>query len=61
MAINGIMEALGDFFEWTFKILPILGNIPNVLFIILGFVLLFFWLKMQSDFNKKAEREGTLK
>lgn len=61
MAINGLMDGLGDFFVWTFKILPFLGNIPNILFIIGGFLLFGLWMKMQTDFNKRAERDGGIK
>lgn len=53
---------LGDFFYWIFEtLLEPLGDLPNMAFIGLGFVGLFFWLKMQKDFNNKAKSEGTLK
>lgn len=56
---------LGEFFYTIFKPLEWLGETPyfnlNVAFIILGFVGLFFWLRMQAKFNKEAEEKGTLK
>ncbi|MCW8896510.1 MAG: hypothetical protein OQJ96_03785 [Flavobacteriales bacterium] len=56
---------LGDFFFTIFKPLEWLGETPyfnlNVAFIILGFIGLFVWLKMQAKFNKEAEEKGTLK
>ena len=54
--------ALGDFFYWLFEnTLEPLGNLPNNAFILLGFVGLFIWLKMQGKFNAEAKANGTLK
>lgn len=56
---------LGEFFYTIFKPLEWLGEMPyfnlNVAFILLGFVGLFIWLKMQANFNKEAQEKGTLK
>ncbi|MCB0401313.1 MAG: hypothetical protein KDD41_04470 [Flavobacteriales bacterium] len=54
--------SLGDLFYWLFEnTLEPLGMFPNWSFLMLGFGGLFFWLKMQKDFNEKAKSEGTLK
>ncbi len=54
--------SLGDFIYWLFEnTLEPLGMLPNWLFLTLGFGGLFFWLKMQKNFNDKAKSEGTLK
>lgn len=53
---------LGDVFSWIFEnTLAPLGNIPNWTFIVLGFVGLFIWLRMQARFNDEAKANGTLK
>ena len=52
---------LGDFFAAIFNLFEQLGNLPNIAFIALAFALLFWWLNMQKNYSKKAEREGTLK
>lgn len=52
---------LGDVFYAFFGMLEKLGNIPNYIFIALGFVGLFFWLNTQKKYNQKAESNGTLK
>lgn len=52
---------IGDFILMTFEPLKMLGNLPNNLFIVTGFVLLAYWLKSQADFNKEASNKGTLK
>ncbi len=44
MQFKDIVYALGDFFEWTFQILPFLGNIPNILFLAIGSVLFIYWM-----------------
>jgi hypothetical protein len=59
--MNDLIYGLGDFLLETFKILPVLGNLPNVIFIIIGFILLFYWLREMSNYNKEAEEKGTLK
>jgi hypothetical protein len=61
MRINELMFAIQKFFEAIFKLLTKLGNFPNVLFIIVGFVLLFIWLRQMIAYNKEAEQNGTLK
>lgn len=61
MRINELVFALQDFFEATFKILVKLDNMPNVLFIIVGFVLFFIWLRQMVAYNKEAAENGTLK
>jgi len=58
---NDIIYGIGDFLTETFKILPVLGNKLNTALIIVGFVLLFFWLNKMANYNKKAKAEGTLK
>jgi hypothetical protein len=58
---NDFVYGLGDFFQWTFKILPTLGDLPNNIFILVGFGLFFYWIKEQNRYNKEAEKNGTLK
>lgn len=60
------LNPLGRFIVWTFDALLVpIGDMgalnPNNLFIVIGFVGLFYWLYSQQKYNKKAEREGTLK
>lgn len=59
--MQDIVYPIQDLLEWTFQILPELGNIPNVLVILGGFVGLGIWLKMQADYNKKPEKDGYIK
>lgn len=51
---------LADYLRMTFEILPQLRNLPNIAFLSLIAIGFLIWLKMQRDYNKKAEREGTL-
>lgn len=51
---------LGDVFTWTFKILEMLGNLPNYLFIGIGFVGFGFWLMKQGQYTARDKREGNL-
>lgn len=53
--------------KWTFdNILVPIGELPNYInpnyiFLVLGFVGLFYWLRVQAQYNRKAEREGGIK
>jgi len=61
MTFEEVLNVIADIVVWTFEhVLEPLGNIPNVLFIILGFVGLFTWLNIQKKYNKKAEEDGGL-
>ena len=51
---------LGDVFQWTFKILEMLGNLPNYLFIVIGFVGFGFWMMKQSQYTARDKREGNI-
>ncbi len=52
---------LNDALNAFFNVFEKLGNIPNYIFIVLGFVGLFYWLNLQKKFNKKAQESGSLK
>lgn len=56
MQFKDIVYAIGDFFQWTFQILPWLGNIPNFIFVILGFLFFFFWMSQLVKFSRAGEK-----
>jgi len=58
--MTDLMYSIGDFLKWTFGILETLGNLPNVIFIILGFIGAAFWLVKQSQYTKADKEAGRL-
>lgn len=36
--------ALGDFFTETFKVMPALGNYPNLIFTVVGIAFFVYWM-----------------
>lgn len=60
MTWNDLVYGLGDLLEATFKILPPLGNIPNVIFILIIFGSLVYWMMELSKYKKKAKDEGSI-
>ncbi|MFB6307022.1 MAG: hypothetical protein ABEH43_08565 [Flavobacteriales bacterium] len=56
-----IVMPLADFMQWTFKFLPYAGNMPNVIFLLAAIFGVFYWLRLQQKYNKKAEESGGLK
>lgn len=56
-----IFIGIGDFFQWTFKLIKGLQNGPNIFFWLLIAVLTVVWLRMQAKYNREAEKNNTLK
>ncbi|MFZ9155650.1 MAG: hypothetical protein ACO27L_02040 [Schleiferiaceae bacterium] len=53
MPLRSIFEGLGDFFTWTFKAMPYIGPVANVVFwsIIAGGII--YWLREMSKHEKQ--------
>jgi len=45
---------IGDIAYWFFDLFSKLGNLPNIGFTVLSFVLLFWWMKLQKKYNDEA-------
>ncbi|PCI94671.1 MAG: hypothetical protein COB15_13520 [Flavobacteriales bacterium] len=45
---------IGDAAYWFFNLFEGFGNLPNIAFTLLSFVLLFWWLKLQKNYNDEA-------
>lgn len=58
MTWNELVYSLGDLLEWTFGILPPLGNLPNILFTAVIFGGLVYWLIQLKKYKAEAERTG---
>lgn len=55
MQVKDIVIALGDFLEWTFGILPALGNIPNLIFLLIGAVMFIYWIGQMFGHARRGE------
>lgn len=53
--IKEIVYSIGELFTATFKILPVLGNIPNFLFVGIGAVFFIYWLSELRRHKKSGE------
>ncbi len=61
MNLQSIIDPIGKIVEDSFEsVLVPISEMFNWGVIVLGLVGLGIWLKMQGDYNKKAQREGTL-
>lgn len=56
-----IFNSIGEFCQDAFQLMPMIANKFNYTMIVVAFIALFIWLKMQADYTKKAEQDGTLK
>ncbi|MBL7933055.1 MAG: hypothetical protein JNL60_14195 [Bacteroidia bacterium] len=55
-----VFNATGDFFQWIFKGMTVLGHGPNVIFWILIIGGIFYWTMRLSRYKKEASRNSTL-
>ena len=60
MTWNEIVYGLGDLLAATFKILPVLGNLPNILFSLVIFGGLVYWIMELKNYKVEAKRNGTM-
>lgn len=51
-----VWTSIGDFFIWTFKILPVLGNVPNILLMGIGFIAFFYWMGQMRKHAQAGEK-----
>lgn len=51
--MNGFFNGIADLFNAMFKILPFIGGLANVLFIVAGSVATFIWIR----YMVKSEKE----
>jgi thiosulfate reductase cytochrome b subunit len=61
MTWTDFWNGIGNMFEWGFKILKSMGNVPNVILWVLIAFLLVFWISQIVKQNKEARRNGTYK
>ena len=56
MSLRILFESLGSFLEWTFKILPIVGNNLNYLFMGIIAGLGVYWIREMFKHQKAGEK-----
>ncbi len=55
--MDWLVNPIADFMVWTFGLLECLQNTPNWIFIIVGFLGMFYWLYLQRKFNRQADAD----
>lgn len=58
---TGLMTDLQHCFEWTFRLMEGPNRNVNIVFIIIGIIGTGYWLWRQTQYNKEAEQNGTVK
>ncbi len=56
MPLRNFFESLGDFFEATFEILPVLGNSANYFFMAVGVGYFIYWMNKMVKYNAAGEK-----
>ena len=61
MNTQDIIYPNGESTEWTFEnILVPMADPMNLGIVVLGFIGLAFWLRLQKKYNDKAKSDGTI-
>ncbi|NQY08885.1 MAG: hypothetical protein HRT71_05130 [Flavobacteriales bacterium] len=55
-----IMNATGDGIEASFAPIEMLGNAPNVLFVVTTFLLIVMWAFIMVKYRKEAAENNTI-
>lgn len=58
---TGLMKQIQNCFEWTFRLMEGPNRNVNIIFIIIGFIGVFYWLWRQTQYNQEAEQNRTIK
>jgi hypothetical protein len=56
MTWRGFFEGLGDFFQWAFQGLTLLGNVGNLFFIAAGTILGIYWIREMMGHQRRGEQ-----
>ena len=55
-----VFEGIGTFFQWCFRGMKSMGQVPNVLISAFIIFLLTYWCLRLVRYKKEAQRNGTL-
>lgn len=53
--IRDIAFAIGDFFQWTFKAMPVVANGPNIIISLVITAYFIYWLGQIRKHSKAGE------
>jgi len=56
MQFKDVVYAIGDFFQWSFQILPVLGNNFNFILLLIGFIMFFYWMGQMFKHYRAGEQ-----
>ncbi|MFV0530764.1 MAG: DUF6341 family protein [Flavobacteriales bacterium] len=51
--LGELFHGIGNLFEASFEILPILGHVPNFILMAVGFIMFTWWMLQLAKFGKK--------
>lgn len=58
---TSLMAVLQQVFEWSFHVMDKPNRNVNIVFIAIGAAGMIYWLWRQTQYNKEAEKNGTIK
>ncbi|MFO0323098.1 MAG: hypothetical protein ACK504_11810 [Bacteroidota bacterium] len=61
ITMTDVFYAIGDFSQWIFKGMKVLGHLPNIFFWSIILILLAYWTNQILKQTKEADKNGTLR
>lgn len=61
MSFTELVNNTGELIQSTFVILESLNNKANILFVLGGIVFFFGWIWKMNQYDKEADRNGTMR
>ncbi len=55
-----VFYGIGDFCQWIFKGMRVLGHSPNVIIWVMILGVLVYWTMRLNRYKKEAQRNGTI-
>jgi hypothetical protein len=56
-----LFRGIGHLFQWTFRLMEMPNRNVNIVFIVIGFIGVGYWLNRQTQYNKEADQNRTIK
>jgi len=54
--LGNFFQAIGDFFQATFTVIPLIGSMVDILLILIGIIMFIWWMVQLNQFGKEDKQ-----
>ncbi len=54
--LGDFFQTIGDFFQATFTVIPLIGSVVDILLIFIGIILFIWWMIRLNQFGKEDKQ-----